>query len=91
MLCLLICYFLDIWGFSSSKTVGLGEKASFSCIGLGSYLYWFIDSVNLESISSTELKNRGISTSGYFNHYPPYIDYCGILDSTLYYIWKLSK
>ena len=71
-------------GFSSSTTVDLGEKASFYCIGYGSYLYWFIDNVNLESISSTELENRGISTSGYFNHYPPYFSYCDIHDSTLY-------
>ena len=37
-------------------------------------------------MTSEELKTRGISFSGYYNHYPPYIYGCDIQHSCLHMI-----
>ena len=62
----------------------MGAVGSYYCDGGGSYLYWFIDGVNSEDISSEELATRGISVSGYYNHYPPYNQSCDLQYSFLY-------
>ena len=62
----------------------MGAVGSHICDGDGSYLYWFIDGVNSEDISSEELATRGISFNGYYNHHPPYNQSCDIQYSLLY-------
>ena len=74
----------DIWSFSGPSTLSLGAVDSYRCYGRGSYLYWFIDGVNSEDISSEELATRGISFGGYYNHYPPYNQSCLFHESYLY-------
>ena len=83
--CIISLYFVapDIWSFYGSSTISLGAVGSYYCEGYGLYLYWFIDGVNFENISSEELATRGISFSGYYNHYPPY-QFCDIQYSLLY-------
>ena len=76
-------FVLDIWHYPSSTTVSLGQQATFYCDGHGSYLYWFINGVNSEDMTTEELETRGISLSGYYNYFPPYI-FCDILYSLLY-------
>ena len=39
-------------------------------------MYWYINDVNFENITSEELNASGISFSGYYNHYPPYTVGC---------------
>ena len=75
---------LVIFQFFDFSTVSLGAVGSYYCDGGGSYLYWFIDGVNSEDISSEELATRGISVSGYYNHYPPYNQSCDLQYSFLY-------
>ena len=67
-----------------SSTVSLGAVGSYICNGYGSYLYWFIDGVNFEDISSEELATRGISFGGSYNNYPPYNQSCVFMHSFLY-------
>ena len=55
-----------------STNVGLGQQTVFYCNGRGSYLYCFIDGLNSENMTTEELETRGISFSGYYNHFPPY-------------------
>ena len=74
----------DILIFYGPSTISLGAVDSYLCYGHGSYLYWFIDGVNSEDISSEELTTRGISFSGSYNHYPPYYQFCDIQHSYLY-------
>ena len=71
----------DIVGFSGPSTVSLGAVGSYLCYGNGSYLYWFIDGVNSENISSEELATRGIN---YPPYYPPYNQSCLFVCSHLY-------
>ena len=66
----------DIWSYPYSTTVSLGQQTYFYCRGRGSYLYWFIDGVNSENMTTEELKTRSISFSGHYNHYPPYYIGC---------------
>ena len=73
-----------IWSFYGPSTVSLGAVDSYRCYGYGSYLYWLIDGVNSEDISSEELATRGISFGGFYNDYPPYNQSCLILYSLLY-------
>ena len=68
----------DIWIPPDSQIVSLGESATFFCYGDGSYLYWFINGVNTENITDQEITDRGLSFSGYYNHYPPYMYGCDI-------------
>ena len=84
--CIISLYFVVsvIWIFDGPSTVSLGAVGTYLCYGDGSYLYWFIDGVNSEDISSEELATRGISFSGYYNHYPPYNQSCAIQISYLY-------
>ena len=84
--CIISLYFVvsDIWLFYGPSTVSLGAVDSYHCHGDGSYLYWFIDGVNSEDISSEELATREISFSGYYNHYPPYYQSCDTQYSYLY-------
>ena len=84
--CIILLYFvvLDIDAFSGLSTVSLGAVRSYHCRGYGSYLYWFIDGVNFENISSEELATRGISFGGSYNHYPPYNQSCLYMSSYLY-------
>lgn len=73
---------LGFWQYPNSTTVSIGQQTMFSCNGDGSYIYWFIDGVNYETIASEELKKRGISLSG--NHsLIPYRDSCGTQYSNL--------
>ena len=84
--CIISLYFVvpDIWSFYGPSTVSLGAVDSYLCYGDGSYLYWFINGMNFENISSEELTMRGISFSGSYNHYPPYNQSCDIQYSYLY-------
>ena len=81
---LIVFFVLGIWLFQSPSTVSLGAVGLHYCDGRGSYIYWFIDGVNSEDISSEELGTRGISFSGYYNHYPPYNQSCNLQISYLY-------
>lgn len=54
----------------SPLSVSLGERVWFNCDGYGSYLYWFIDGVNVENMTNEELTTRGIHLNGSFNEYP---------------------
>ena len=76
--CIISLYFVVsvIWSFYGPSTISLGAVGTYICDGRGSYLYWFIDGVNFENISSEELTMRGISVSGSYNHYPPYNQSC---------------
>ena len=71
---MLIIQNADIWGHPYSTSVAVGDIAQFNCIGDGSYLYWYIDGINTEDMSSEEIADRGISFSGFYNYYPPYQD-----------------
>ena len=73
----------DISNYPYSTNVSLGQQVIFYCHGDGSYLYWFIDGVNSENMTTEELKTRGISFSGYYNHNPPYYIGCDIQHSLL--------
>ena len=75
-----------MWNYPYSTTVSLGQQAYFYCFGDGIYLYWFIDGVNSENMTSKELETRGISFSGYYNHFPPYYSRCDIQDSELHIV-----
>ena len=66
-----------------SQSVTVGKDATFLCYGDGSYLYWFINGVNTENMTTEEMTERGIQFSGYYNHYPPYVDGCDIQHSEL--------
>ncbi len=65
-----------------STSVAVGGSAQFNCYGYGTYVYWYIDGINTEEMSCEEIADRGISFSGYYNHYPPY-QYCNSQDSYL--------
>ena len=52
------------------------SDATFYCNGCGSYLYWFINDVNTENMTSEEIEKRGMNFSGYYNNYPPYYYGC---------------
>ena len=65
-------YHIDLWDDLYSESVTVGEDATFSCYGYGTYLYWFINGVNTENMTTEEMTERGIQFSGYYNHYPPY-------------------
>ena len=54
-----------------SQPVTVGKDATFLCYGDGSYLYWFINGVNTENMTTEEMTERGIQFSGDYNHYPP--------------------
>ena len=84
--CIISLYFVvpDIWSFYGPSTVSLGAVGLYICDGRGSYLYWFIDGVNSEDISSEEFATRGISFNGYYNRYPPYNQSCYRMYSYLY-------
>ena len=45
----------------------MNENANFLCDGDGNYLYWFIDGVNIDDITSEDLTERGISYYTHFN------------------------
>ena len=83
--CIISLYFVvsDIFYTYGPSTVSLGAVGTYYCRGDGSYLYWFIDGVNSENISSEELATRGISFGGSYNNYPPYT-LCDIVYSYLY-------
>ena len=68
----------DIWILPDSQIDILGESATFFCYGNGSYLYWFINGVNTENMTDQEIADRGLSFSGSYNHYPPYMYGCDI-------------
>ena len=74
----------DIFDYPYSTTVSLGQQATFYCFGHGSYLYWFIDGVSSENMTTEELETRGISFSRCSNHFPPYYSGCDILHSELH-------
>ena len=84
--CIISLYFVfsGIWSFYDPSTVSLSAVGSYLCYGNGSYLYWFIDGVNSENISSEELATKGISFGGSYNHYPPYNQSCLFMHSFLY-------
>ena len=84
--CIISLYFVvpDISAFYGPSTVSLGAVGTYYCRGDGSYLYWFIDGVNSENISSEELATKGISFGGSYNHYPPYNQSCLFMHSFLY-------
>ena len=84
--CIISLYFVvsGIYGFYGPSTVSLGAVDSYLCGGDGSYLYWFIDGVNFEDISSEKLAKRGISFSGDYNYYPPYNQSCLFMFSYLH-------
>ena len=71
-------FLLDLYSFYGSVTVDVGSNATFICHGDGSYLYWFINGINTENMTSEEIEDRGMSFSGYYNNYPPYYYYCDI-------------
>ena len=73
----------DMWTHLYSTSVSLGQQAIFHCYGEGSYLYWFIDGVNSDDMTTEELQNRGISLSGYYNYLYPYYPTCYTQDSYL--------
>ena len=80
ILCI-FCYVINIllsglYNFYGSATVDVGSDATFLCYGDGSYLYWFVDGVNTENMTAEEIEERGLSFSGYYNHYPPYYSGC---------------
>ncbi len=79
---LLNCLQLGIWSDPYSQSVNAGENATFTCYGDGTHLYWFINGVNTENMTTEERTERGIQFSGYYNYYPPYI-YCDYQDSYL--------
>ena len=83
--CIISLYFVvsDISIFYDPSTVSLGAVGSYLCNGDGSYLYWFINGMNSEKISSKKLATRGISFGGDYNRYPPYQD-CYRIFSLLY-------
>ena len=72
-----------MWNYPYSTNVSLGQQTVFYCRGQGSYLYWFIDRINSENMTTEELETRGISFSGYYNYYSPY-DGCNTQYSFLY-------
>ena len=74
----------DFLDYPYSTTVSLGQQATFHCYGHGSYLYWFIDGVNSENMTTEELEIRGLIFNGYYNHYSPYYDGCDIQHLHLY-------
>ena len=74
---------VDIWDDPYSTSVAVGGSAQFNCDGEGSYLYWYINGINTEDMSSEEIADRGISFSGYYNHYPPYFIGCDFQHSYL--------
>ena len=84
--CIISLYFVvsDISIFYGPSTVSLGAVGTYYCRGDGSYLYWFIDGMNSEKISSKKFATRGISFSGSYNHYPPYNQSCYRMYSYLY-------
>ena len=67
------CQLINIYRASHSQcrypystSVSVGGNAQFNCDGHGSYLNWYIDGINTEDMSSEEIVDRGISSSGYF-------------------------
>ena len=68
--CIISLYFVvsGVLEFSGPSNVSLGAVGSYYCRGYGSYLYWLINGVNFENISSEELATRGISFGGYYNY-----------------------
>ena len=68
---------LDISEYPQSTTISLGDQDTLYCEGRDSYLYWYIDGVNTEDMTSYSetLQERGIQIiqfGGDYNHYPPY-------------------
>ncbi len=80
---LLNCLPLVIWSYFDSQSVNAGEDATFTCDGLGSHLYWFINGVNTENMTTEEITERGIQISGYYNSNPPYSGFCDSQHSVL--------
>ena len=67
---------VDIWEYPQSTTISLGDQDTLYCEGIGSYLYWYIDGVNTEDMTSETLQERGMQFDGYYNYYPPYYYGC---------------
>uniref|UniRef100_A0A1X7UFX3 Fibronectin type-III domain-containing protein n=1 Tax=Amphimedon queenslandica TaxID=400682 RepID=A0A1X7UFX3_AMPQE len=63
----LCCHYGYVYTSPSSTTVSLNDNAIFRCDGDGDYLYWFIDGVNADDITSEDLTKRGISYYTDFN------------------------
>ena len=83
-LSLLLLVSIAIWINPSSQSVVVGENdATFLCYGDGSYLYWFVDGVNTENMTSGEIAERGISFGGFYNYYPQDFYYCYLQHSYL--------
>jgi hypothetical protein len=76
-------HYHEIWIQPTSTTTNLGSQAQFNCYGAGTYLYWYINGVNHENISTEELNKLEITFGGYYNHYPPYMYGCDIQHSYL--------
>ena len=74
---------IDLWDDLYSESVTVGEDATFYCSGRGSYLYWFINGVNTENMTTEEMTERGIQFSGDYNNFHPYFFFCHIQDSYL--------
>lgn len=58
-----LCYFplTDIWNPPYSTNVSLNERATFYCEGDGNSLQWFINGVDVSTITHEEFEARGIS------------------------------
>ena len=68
--------------FSISSSKQIGENATFYCNGIGSHLYWFIDGVNTQDMTTEETTDRGLHFTGDYNQVSPYSGYC--YDQTSY-------
>ena len=58
---------IDLYTSPLSYNISVGENATFECYGRGSYLYWFINSVNTENMTETERSGIGMNFSGDYN------------------------
>ena len=74
----------DFLDYPYSTTVRLGQQAYFYCCVRGSYLYWFIDGVHFDNMTTEELEIRGHIFNEYYNHDPPYYIGCDIQHLHLY-------
>lgn len=66
---------LDLYTSPLSTTVSLNDNANFQCHGDGNRLYWFIDDVNVDDITSEDLTKRGISYYTDFNFWYCFLKY----------------
>ena len=57
--------------YPKSQSSVSGENVEFYCNGGGSHLYWFINGVNTENMTTEEITERGIQFSGFYNTDPP--------------------